>query len=301
VMFLGSCFADSIGNKLRQFKFKVDLNPFGILYNPKSIADSIDRLIKGIEVSPDELFFANGVWNSFRHHSRFSHPDRQTCLENINRRASESRAFLKAADFLFITFGTARVYEFKATGTTVANCHKIPADRFESRLLSSREILEIYEDLIPRLKEFNSSLKVVFTVSPIRHLKDGLPGNSLSKSILISTVHEIAQKFGLYYFPSFEIVMDDLRDYRFYAADMVHLSEVAVDYIWDKFIKTFIHENSLPLMDEIKKILAAMNHKPFFPDGPEFKKFCASQLEKLEKLCRQFPHLDFSAEKAHFE
>ncbi|GAI96735.1 unnamed protein product, partial [marine sediment metagenome] len=230
-MFIGSCFTESIGGKLNDYKFPVDINPFGIIYNPSSVGKSLELLIGEKEFTIDDLFFYNGKWLSFFHHSSFSDKDPELCLSRINAKITESREFLKKAGFLFITFGTAWVFEWKESGETVSNCHKISALKFNHKLLAVEDILENYKTLIHKLLRFNPQLKIIFTVSPIRHWKDGAEGNQVSKAILLLSAHQLLKKFqSVSYFPAYEIIMDDLRDYRFYSDDMIHLNSVAIDY-----------------------------------------------------------------------
>ena len=301
MMLFGSCFSENIGQKLIDLKFKVDMNPFGILYNPESIANSLKLLLKNQTFTESDLFFDQGLWNSFYHHSRFSDVNREMALEKINSRIKLSAEFLKTADFLMITFGTAWVYELISTGQIVSNCHKIPAKQFNRFRLGVNEISEAYHHLLEELWKFNPNLKIIFTVSPIRHWKDGAVENQVSKSTLILSIERLItgiENRNCSYFPSYEIMMDELRDYRFYAEDMIHLSPVATDYIFDRFSKFLISKESMNLVDNVMKIRKAVMHRPVNSSSVEYKKNLLLNLDKINKLTLSFPYLNFEQEKS---
>ena len=299
IISLGSCFSENIGEKLTYYKFAATINPFGILYNPESIANSIEFLIKNRLFSESDLFEHHGVWNSFYHHSRFSGTDKKNVLDKINSSIKQGHAQLKKADFLLITFGTAWVYDYKSTGKTVSNCHKIPAKEFNRRKLTVNSIVKKYKTILKTLQKLNPKLNIVFTVSPVRHLKDGAVQNQLSKATLIMAINELIDEVGnTSYFPSYEIMTDDLRDYRFYNADMVHPSPTAVDYIWDKFKKCCINPNTASTIKSIENIKKAVSHRPFQPQSDSHKKFLKATLSAIEKLETKYPEMDFKTEKA---
>lgn len=296
-MFIGSCFTESVGSKLNDYKFPADINPFGVIYNPSSVSKSLELLIEKKEFTKDDLYFFNGKWLSFFHHSSFSDKDHEQCLSRINAKITESSEFLKKAGFLFITFGTAWVFEWKESGETVSNCHKISALKFNRKLLTAEDILGDYKTLIHKLLQFNPQLKIIFTVSPIRHWKDGAEGNQVSKAILLLSVHQLLKKFqSVNYFPAYEIIMDDLRDYRFYSDDMIHLNSVAIDYIWERFCETYLDKEASGIMKNIDQVLSAMGHKPFEPDSDLHQDFLIKILDKIEKLQLQYSFIDFSRE-----
>jgi len=301
MMLFGSCFSENIGQKLIDLKFKVDMNPFGILYNPESIANSLKLLLKNQTFTESDLFFDQGLWNSFYHHSRFSDVNREMALEKINSRIKLSAEFLKTSDFLMITFGTAWVYELISTGQIVSNCHKIPAKQFNRFRLGVNEISEAYHHLLDELWKFNPNLKIIFTVSPIRHWKDGAVENQVSKSTLILSIERLItgiENRNCSYFPSYEIMMDELRDYRFYAEDMIHLSPVATDYIFDRFSKFLISKESMNLVDNVMKIRKAVMHRPVNSSSVEYKKNLLLNMDKINKLTLCFPYLNFEQEKS---
>ena len=302
LLFIGSCFTDSIGNCLANFKLPVDINPFGVLYNPASISESIRILINKKTFTESDLSYTNEQWFSFYHHSDFAHWDKNSCLEKINSRISSSHEFLKSSNILFITLGTAWIYRLRETGRIVSNCHKLPAREFIQERLSTDQIVEILGESLKALKLFNPHLKIVFTISPIRHWKDGAHGNQLSKSTLLLAVEKLIQNNPeISYFPSYEIVMDELRDYRFYDSDMLHICPVAVDYIFERFAQTYFTEETLQLNKAIEKIVKAAKHKPFNPNSNSHKKFRENNLKAIEALQKKYPGLDFGEELGCFK
>ncbi len=301
-LFMGSCFTENVGKKMENLKFPADINPFGILYNPVSVANGLRLLIQPKTFAESDLIEHNGVWHSFLHHGRFSSTDANQTLQNINKRLVNSSEFLKKTDFLFITFGTAWVYRFNKTKKIVSNCHKIPAAFFTRERLTVDEIVALYQDLLAELWQLNPEIKIIFTVSPIRHWKDGAIENQRSKSILLLAIDSLVKKHENYcaYFPSYEIVMDELRDYRFYAADMIHLSEVAIDHIWERFANCLIDEESRKIVVEVRKIVNAMQHRPLNTTTPEFRKFIENTLENLNNTGMKYPYLNLKLEKEYF-
>jgi len=293
LLFLGSCFSENIGDRFKDRHFSIEVNPFGVLYNPDSVKQGLEILLKKRLFDESVLFGYQGRWHSFFHHSRFSMPDKSSALEQINRNIIKGHETLKRADFLFITFGTAWVYENVDDGNIVANCHKLPASHFRRYRLEVEDIVKSYSELIDELKALNPDINIIFTVSPVRHLKDGAHGNQLSKSVLLLAVEELVRENeNVDYFSAYELVMDDLRDYRFYAEDMVHPGKLAVDYIWDRLSEVYFDSKAKSFVKEIEKILKARAHRPFNKNGPEYNKFAGGVLERLEKLEKQFPGVD---------
>jgi hypothetical protein len=285
VLTLGSCFAENIGKKLNDVCFLTDINPFGVLYNPVSISNSIELLIHYKPLVEKDLFQNNGLWQSFSHSSLFSATTSEKCLENINGRFQKAADFLAKTNFLLITFGTAWIYEEQKSGRVVSNCHKLPATAFFRRRLTVEEIVAGYSKLINELTNKLPHLKLIFSVSPIRHWKDGAHENNISKSILLLAVDEIQKQFEqVHYFPAYEIQMDELRDYRFYAADMQHPSGVAIDYIWEKFCETYFDAQTSKIKKELEQLSADLTHRPLFPDSEEYQKFQANITKKKEEL-----------------
>ncbi len=285
LMLLGSCFSDNIGDKLKEMKMNVSSNPFGISFNPHSIAHSISRIIENKEYTAVENF--NNLYFSFDHHSSFSSITKEETLLKINIALHEAHNKLKQANFLFITFGSAWVYRHTAQNRLVANCHKIPNKEFSKELLSIENITEFFNALIKELKEFNPKLNVVFTVSPVRHLKDGFIENQRSKSVLLECVHRIAEaNSNCSYFPSYEMVIDDLRDYRFFKKDMLHLNEIGEDYVWEKFCDFYFSNETRAIQVEVQALNALLHHRVLndtFLDNKKLLAF-ASMKEKYPYL-----------------
>jgi len=294
----GSCFVENIGSKLEQNKFPVDINPFGILYNPASIATSIHKLLQPERFTQTDLFLHEGVYHSFAHHSRFSTSSESEMLHKINQRLSESAEYLVKADRMIITWGTAYVYKLKINGQVVSNCHKLPEKEFNREILSVSEICEKWKKLLYAIWEQNPDLYILFTVSPIRHWRDGAHQNQISKSILLLAINELIKTFPerTAYFPSYEIMLDELRDYRFYAEDMIHPSSLAIDYIWERFGESFFTPQTHTLLKEWEKIRNALNHIPFQPESEAYKRFIMQTLLKAEQLKEKFPYFYISNE-----
>ncbi len=319
-MLVGSCFTEHIGNALLDLKFDVLQNPNGILFGPDSVCKSLLSYVENKQYQPDELFYLNEVWNSWNHHSRFSHIIKTKCLEGINSSQAKAHEFLKSADFLIITLGSSFTYKLTAdadttndfpakdlpTGQsgnkeTVANCHRAPANWFSKEMLETDAIKEMLEGCLKSLKQINPGLKLIFTVSPVRHIRDGVVENNRSKARLIEAVHYIVSKFdSAFYFPAYELVIDVLRDYRFYDIDMVHPNYSATEFVLEKFEETCINEESQQLMQEIKKIVIARKHKAFQPATKAHQQFLISHFEKVKVLQDKYPFLDFRDEIIYF-
>jgi lysophospholipase L1-like esterase len=302
-IFIGSCFTENVGNRMAALKYSVDVNPFGILYNPVSVAHALEFLLQKKHFEKTDLIKHDGLWHSFYHHSRFSSADASEALKKINARIKSSSQILNTADFLFITFGTAWVYKYLPTQQTVSNCHKIPAKKFSRFRLTADEIASRFTKIIKKIREVNPGLKFIFTVSPIRHWKDGAVENQRSKATLLLSVDQILKNFNeenCGYFPAYEIVMDELRDYRFYSEDMIHLSEAAVKHIYEKFQIAMIDDKSRKTSEEIQKITNAVNHKPFNKFTKENLTFMKHGLKKTQLVQKEKPYIDLSSELRYF-
>ena len=292
ILTLGSCFAENIGQKLNNLFFETDINPFGVLYNPVSVKNSIELLLQNRLFTPEDVFEYKSLWQSFSHSSLFSGLSEGECLNRINSRLISSGDFLRKTNILLITFGTAWVFEEKKSGRVVSNCHKLPAGVFVKRRLTVEEIVSDFKTIIINLRTLYPKLTIVFSVSPIRHWKEGAHENNISKSILMLAIDEIQKQHGnIHYFPAYEILMDELRDYRFYARDMLHPSEVAVDYIWQRFSETFFTEQTQRIVKKVEQLVADMSHRPFQPDSPEFKMFLENTEKRKTELLNEFPFL----------
>ena len=300
-MFIGSCFAAYIGEQMKIRKMPAMINPSGTVYNPESILTAINDIVSNKRTVIGDLYNFNGVWISFNHYTDFSSDDPDKLLDKINEQNEKSFNFLKNASFLFITFGTARVYRFKKTGAIVSNCHKIPSVDFDSELLSVESIVEKWRSVLDRLSAFNPELKVIFTISPVRHWKDGAYGNQLSKSVLFLAVDKLLKhKTKPSYFPAYEIQMDDLRDYRFYADDMLHPSSAAVDYIWEKFSEIYFDKPTVELQLSVQKITKAVEHKIMTDSKIKKKMFAEKILKQINDITQKINLVDFSSEIDYF-
>ncbi len=288
MMFIGSCFTENIGQKFKDYFFDVDINPFGVIYNPASVLSSLEFLVERKVFLPEDLFFDNDIWRSYSHHGSFSDSQQKVVLNNINERIKLSSEFLQTADYLFVTFGTAWVYRLCETKKVVANCHKQAASKFERLRLSVDFIVEKYVEFLQKLKTFNPQIKVIFTVSPVRHWKDGATENQVSKSTLILSINKIVEELDFVsYFPSYEIVMDELRDYRFYANDMVHISNVAVDYIWQRIGDSLLTDRTLNELGRVEKIKKAISHRVLNESSKEYVLFLEKTMRKIEDLQKE--------------
>ena len=311
ILLTGSCFTEHIGNYLMDVKFRALQNPNGILFEPLGVCNSLISYIENRQYSKDDLFYLDEAWHSWQHHSRFSNVDADACIKNINTSQQEAHLFLKEADWLIITLGSAFVYKLAPdttlsttstkAGNTVVNNHKAPAQNFIKHLSAIDEIITALDGTIYRLFQFNKKLKIIFTISPVRHIRDGVMENNRSKARLIEAVHHLVNKFGrLYYFPAYELVIDVLRDYRFYDIDMAHPNYAATQFVLEKFAETCMDEATQKLSEEIRKIVISFNHKPFNPTSVQHQKFLQAQLEKVEILQQQHPYLDFEKEIRYF-
>ncbi len=306
ILLIGSCFTEHIGNTLAELKFSVMQNPHGILFDPASVCKSLLRYIENRHYTKDDLFFLNDVWNSWEHHSRFSHPDAAKSLEMMNEATQKAHEFLKDASWIVVTLGSSFSYRLTETGEGktgegVANCHRAPGQWFKKHMLAIEETITLLDTIYYKLRRFNPDLNILFTVSPVRHIRDGVVENNRSKARLIESVHHMVNKFeGQYYFPAYELVIDVLRDYRFYDIDMVHPNYPATSFVLEKFAESCIDPSSRQLMQEVKKINIARKHKAFHPTTPAHQLFLASHYEKVKTLMEKHPFLDFSEEASYF-
>ncbi len=299
IMLFGSCFAENIGQKLLDSKFNVSVNPFGILYNPLSISKALYRLINNEVFTENDLVDYNDVYQSFMHQGKFSNPDKDKCLSAISESFTEAAELINRMDVMLITFGTAHIYRLKSTGEVVGNCHKFPANYFERERLSVESIVSEWSELIKVLLAINPELKIVFTVSPNRYLKDGAHQSQISKATLLLAIEQLQDSFSenVNYFPAYEIVLDELRDYRFYARDMIHPSEVAVDYIWQRFSETYFSDDTEKIINEWNPIRKAIGHRPLSENKEHHESFLRQTLQKVEQMAEKHPQISFDREK----
>lgn len=302
LMFIGSCFSDNISKKLSGLKFRVCANPAGTVYNPASILNCIKLLAQNRQFNKDDLFLHNGFWHSFGHHGQFSSADAGKAIEMINLRLAEGREYLKNISFLFVTLGTANVFIHNKSGKIVSNCHKLPQREFTSRMLGVDEITSCLNEIISISRKINPEITFVFSISPVRHLGQGAFLNQLSKATLFLALNQILEnRKDAYYFPAYEIFTDELRDYRYYAEDMVHPSETGIEYIWEKFKAAFLDDTAHTVINEVNKIIAAVKHKPFNKDSTEHKKFAEKNISLIAGLTDKYKFLDFGEEMEYFK
>jgi hypothetical protein len=301
ILLTGSCFTEHIYDRLHQHKFRVLSNPNGILFNPVSVADSLDGYIDGRQYAADELFYFNELWNSWDHHTRFSGIDKEAALQGINQAQAAATDFIKKADWVIITLGSAFQYYLKDSGKPVANNHRAPAQWFEKRLLTIETITDALQHMIQKLFDVNPFVRVLFTISPVRHIRDGVVENNRSKARLIESVHSLCGHFErAHYFPAYELVIDILRDYRFYDIDFVHPNFPATTYVWEQFIKSCIDQPAHDVMRQVQEIVTARAHRSRFPQTEAHKKFKESYAVKIAALIDQYPFLELQDELKYF-
>lgn len=307
LLLIGSCFTENITGKLCKHKFRAFENPNGILFNPVSVSEALEAYIDNKQITVADIFQHNETWHSWKHHSRFSGVTADECVDKINTSTRLANTLINNAGHLLITLGSAWVYELtdKAAnaqpGSVAANNHKAPADWFSKRLLSAEETCLMLDGILQKLLACNPEVQVIFTISPVRHLREGVIENNRSKAVLIQAVHQLVEKNPqFYYFPAYELVIDDLRDYRFYAEDLVHPNYQATEYVWEKFTDACMNEETKALMKEIAEINLAYRHTPFNPSTTQHQKFLNAYLVKTEALQEQYPYLDFLPEITYF-
>ena len=295
IVLLGSCFSENIGDLLNYFKFQTIQNPFGILFHPKAIKELVANAIHEKTYTETDLVFQNERWHCFDAHSKLSAPEKKDVLSQLNKAITSTNTALKEATHLVITLGTSWVYRDTATHKIVANCHKIPQKKFSKELLSVQEVTETLSEIITLIQSVNASINIIFTVSPVRHLKDGFVENTQSKSHLIAGIQTLISnsKNNLHYFPSYEIMMDELRDYRFYSEDLIHPNTTAIQYIWERFTTSWVDKKTAEIMQEINTIQKGLLHRPFDVNSVQHQKFLTNLSSKIAKIATEFPLIKF--------
>ena len=298
IVSLGSCFALNMAEKFDYFKFENSCNPFGILFHPLAIEKLIDFAVSGKQFTEKDVFFHNERWHCFDGHSDLSDSSQSALIANLNSIVTATKVQLQVASHIIITYGTSWVYRNRQTNEIVANCHKVPQAAFTKEILSVETIKRSMQNTLDLIQKINPNVNFIFTVSPVRHLKDGFVENQLSKAYLISAIYQILQSAicnlqSAIYFPSYEIMMDELRDYRFYAEDMIHPNSVAIDYIWQRFSETSISEESHSIMKEVETIQKGLAHRPFNLNSESHQQFLSKLNDKMVKLQKQFPQIQF--------
>jgi len=294
LLLLGSCFVENIGDTLTYYKFQSTQNPFGVLFHPKAVEKLIVSALQDKKYVEDDVFYHNEQWHCYDAHSQLSNSSKSEILQQLNTHLKVTKQQLIAASHVVITLGTAWVYTQKATDMAVANCHKVPQTNFEKGLLSVSAISESLQTIIKEIKTVNPTVTIIFTVSPIRHIKDGYVENTRSKAHLIAAVHAVnSESDASYYFPSYEIMMDELRDYRFYTEDMLHPNATAIKYIWEKFQNVWMSEATLTIMLEVESIQKGLEHRPFNPDSERHLNFLRQLKLRKDQLQAKFEHIQF--------
>ncbi|MDR2775976.1 MAG: GSCFA domain-containing protein [Tannerella sp.] len=301
-LFIGSCFACNIGDKMSEYRFNVGINPFGVLYNPLSVSSACRHMLNPKPFTEDDLFFYNGMYHSFAHHGRFSDVSADKCLSGLNEALRRAAVQIRNTSCLIVTFGTAYVYRHKS-GVVAANCHKLPESDFIRERLSVNDITGDWSALLNELRDGNPLLKIIFTVSPIRHRKDGAHLNQISKSTLLLAEQALAEQYPgqVLYFPAYELMMDELRDYRFYAEDMIHPSSQAIHYIWERFCDTCMDRKTLSSMKEVEEINKRLNHRPLTNNDEAYKQFLTQTLLKIKQLRNKKPYICMAKEEREVE
>ena len=305
IVSIGSCFSENIGKKFSDYKFNINVNPFGQQYNPYSIAKAIERLLAPVPYTKEDLVYHDELYHSYDHHGSFSRSTAAETLQVVNENLLQAAEDLKKATVLFLTFGTSHVFELKnvvgdntnSGGKVVSNCHKLSGNNFEKRLMMPDEIVTVLNTAFSKLQTVNCQLRIVLTVSPVRYFAFGHHENTVSKAHLFSAIHQLELQHSAYfYFPAYELVMDDLRDYRFFAEDMLHPNYQATDYVWQNLCASMIEPKTVFLLKEIDELLLAARHKPRNPNSEAHKKFIRKNLDKLEKFEKELG-LNFEEEK----
>ena len=302
VVSIGSCFAEQIGQKLTESKFDVETNPFGNLFHPIAIENAIGRIHSRVHYIANEIFEYNNLFFSWDHHSSFSNPSKVDCINNINQTIDKYNVFTRKADFFIITLATSWVYKIKSMDFIVANCHKFPQREFQKLLLTTNEIYDSLLKTVKYILDIAPNAKIIFTISPVRHIKDGIVENNLSKSRLINAVHHlVSQSNELFYFPSYELILDDLRDYRFYKEDMIHPNDLAIEYVWNKFQETWMDDKTTELNAQIHKMNLAMNHRAFNPKTVQHQTFLYNTAKEMKRLNEFLTEKNFDNEIKNLE
>lgn len=295
IVSVGSCFAVNISQKLKEFQFQQSVNPLGILFHPVAIARLIDFAVENKTFTEEDVFFHNEIWSCFDAHSDMNELDKQDIIDALNKKSKQFRQNIAEATHGIITFGTAWVYRKIDTQQLVANCHKVPQKEFTKELLSVEDCKNAIASIEKGIRKLNPNIQIIYTISPVRHIKDGMVENQRSKSHLIAALHEHLDSFSKknYYFPSYELVMDEMRDYRFYGKDLIHPNEYAIDYIWEKFVEHAIDPAILPTMKLVDEVQKGLAHRPFNPYTEAHQKFLDKLAQKLDVLLEQYPFMNF--------
>lgn len=295
IISLGSCFAVNMAQKFKEFQFQVTSNPFGILFHPVAMEKILQYVVSDYVFTEKDVFCIDGVWSCFDAHSDLNKLDQSDCVDHLNAALQTLKFEIQQASHLIITLGTAWVYQFKETGSLVSNCHKIPQGQFNKKMLSYEEVLKSLQNISALILSLNPKINMIYTISPVRHIKDGFVENQRSKAVLVAALHQFLEgKTGQEcYFPAYEIMMDELRDYRFYGSDMLHPSAVAIDYIWDKWAHTIFDPSVFAIMKKVDEVQKGLNHRAFNPASKKHGIFLDKLVGKIDDLLDEFPFMTF--------
>lgn len=307
IMLIGSCFTENIGDKLAKHKFTMLQNPNGILFNPVSVSEAIINVVEQKEYTTNDLFYYNEAYHSWQHHSKFSNLQANDAITDINLSTQEAHTFLKQANTLIITLGSAWIYTLTEqalnakVGTVAANNHKAPHNWFDKKLMTPAQVITVLGTMLDRVGSINKNIQVIFTISPVRHLREGAINNNRSKAVLIQAIHDLIDYLpNLYYFPAYELVLDDLRDYRFFAEDLVHPNYAATEYVWERLVQTCCSKNCQEIMQQVAEINLAYQHKPFNAASHQHNQFLKNYAEKVHALQKEYAYINFEKEIAYF-
>jgi hypothetical protein len=292
IVSIGSCFAENMAVYLQKGKFHVSNNPFGILYNPVSIATALEYLWNDTPIPAEQLIQQGDLWYSFLHHGSFNHSNKETLENNLNADLTEKRAFATNANRLIITLGTSNVFIYQPTHQIVANCHKIPNQLFRKDRLTVENCVVPLANIFEKIKYQSPLIEIILSISPIRHIRDGLVENQRSKATLLLAAEQLCLQFPfVHYFPAYELILDDLRDYRFFKADMIHPNEIAIEYVWEKFTDTFFATHTKQIYKEVVAWQQALNHRPLYPQSKGYELFVEKTKQQQKALVEKYPHL----------
>lgn len=298
ILGIGSCFVDAIGDKLNLGKFQIFQNPFGTLFHPVAIENALARIHSNVTYTESEIFNRDELYFSWDHHTSFNKTSMKSTLDGINYQLEKANEFVQNTNVFILTFGTSWVYKIKQLDLIVANCHKVPGQHFEKVLLTDAQTKSSIRNCFNFILDINPKAKIITTISPVRHIKDGVVENNISKSKLISNLHDLVSQYeNVEYFPAYELMMDDLRDYRFYKEDLIHPNEMAIEYIWDKFSEKYFTEETSIKIRVAEKIHSSLSHRPMNTSSIAYKTFLFNTLKKIEQTENGFPKGSFNAEK----
>lgn len=296
ILALGSCFADNMSAVFKRYQFQQISNPFGIVFHPLAIEKLIQFAVQGYVFTEKDVFENQQIWSCYAVHSCCNQLEKDDLIDYLNAKTCLLKEYLDQANFIVFTFGTAYVYEHISSGEIVANCHKVVQKEFAKKLLTYQQIFDSYQRIINLVRSVNKTAQLVFTISPVRHIKDGVVNNQRSKSLLHAALQDVLERqeqSKVSYFPSYEILMDELRDYRFYQSDLLHPSEMALEYIWERFKEAYIATEAYEVMNKVQRVQSGLNHRPFNPTATAHLAFLDGLIEQIDFLLERYPFMNF--------